>query len=94
MGSTTTGSADDAVELDGLGRPSERLYDRFEYDAVGREVRWNAVTTTEHDGLRVRVTDPLEHVTVTEQDPLGRIKAVTDAAGGVTRYSYGPFGGR
>ncbi|MDC0682432.1 RHS repeat-associated core domain-containing protein [Sorangium atrum] len=72
------------------------LYDRYEYDAVGREVRhttpWNAVTTTEYDGLRVRVTDPLDHVTVTEQDPLGRIKTVTDAADGITRYAYGPFG--
>ncbi len=72
------------------------LYDRYEYDAVGREVRhttpWNAVTTTAYDGLLVRVTDPLDHVTVTEQDPLGRIKTITDAADGITRYAYGPFG--
>ncbi|WP_437829842.1 RHS repeat-associated core domain-containing protein [Sorangium sp. So ce1153] len=75
---------------------SERLYDRYEHDAVGREVRrttpWNAVTTTEYDGLLARVTDPLEHVTVTEQDPLGRIESITDSADGITRYSYGPFG--
>ncbi|MGK3979630.1 hypothetical protein WMF38_48925 [Sorangium sp. So ce118] len=140
--STTTGGADDTVELDSLGRPirwwwygpepsqgsgdakrivqeirydalgehiarrsvpvsedtpeSERLYDRYEHDAVGREVRhttpWNAVTTTEYDGLLARFTDPLDHVTVTEQDPLGRTEAITDAAGGVTRYGYGPFG--
>ncbi|WP_437952580.1 RHS repeat-associated core domain-containing protein [Sorangium sp. So ce296] len=74
----------------------ERLYERYEHDAVGREVRhttpWNAVTTTAYDGLLVRVTDPLDHVTVTEQDPLGRIKTITDAADGITRYSYGPFG--
>ncbi|WP_437730195.1 RHS repeat-associated core domain-containing protein [Sorangium sp. So ce1335] len=74
----------------------ERLYERYEHDAVGREVRtttpWNAVTTTEYDGLLVRVTDALDHVTVTEQDPLGRTKAITDAADGITRYSYGPFG--
>ncbi|AUX30840.1 MULTISPECIES: RHS repeat-associated core domain-containing protein [Sorangium] len=141
---TTTGGADDTIELDGLSRPirwwwygpepepaqgasgakrimheigydalgehiarrsvpvredtpeRERLYDRFEYDAVGREVRhttpWNAVTTTEYDGWRVRVTDPLDHVTVTEQDPLGRTESITDAADGITRYSYGPFG--
>ncbi|AUX35802.1 MULTISPECIES: RHS repeat-associated core domain-containing protein [Sorangium] len=141
---TTTGGADDTIELDALGRPirwwwygpepepaqgagdakrilqeigydalgehiarrsvpvredtpeSERLYHRFEYDAVGREVRhttpWNAVTTTEYDGLRVRVTDPLDHVTVTEQNPLGRTESITDAADGITRYSYGPFG--
>ncbi|WP_437531191.1 RHS repeat-associated core domain-containing protein [Sorangium sp. So ce726] len=72
------------------------LYDRYEYDAVGREVRhttpWNATTTTEYDGLQVRVTDPLDHVTVTEQDTLGRIKTITDAADGITRYAYGPFG--
>ncbi|MDC0679024.1 RHS repeat-associated core domain-containing protein [Sorangium atrum] len=72
------------------------LYDRYEYDAVGREVRhttpWNATTTTAYDGLQVRVTDPLDHVTVTEQDPLGRIKTITDAADGITRYAYGPFG--
>ncbi|XXT49991.1 RHS repeat-associated core domain-containing protein [Sorangium sp. So ce542] len=141
---TTTGGADDTVELDGLGRPirwwwygpepepaqgagdakrilqeigydalgehiarrsvpvredtpeRERLYDRFEYDAVGREVRqttpWNAVTATEYDGLRVRVTDAHDHVTVTELDPLGRTASITDAADGITRYSYGPFG--
>ncbi|MGK3994888.1 RHS repeat-associated core domain-containing protein [Sorangium sp. So ce1024] len=74
----------------------ERLYERYEHDAVGREVRhttpWNAVTTTEYDGLLVRITDALDHVTVTEQDPLGRTKAITDAADGITRYSYGPFG--
>ncbi|WP_437738772.1 RHS repeat-associated core domain-containing protein [Sorangium sp. So ce1335] len=74
----------------------EVLYDRYEHDAVGREVRhttpWDAVTTTEYDGLHVRVTDPLEHVTVTEQDPLGRVKTIIDAASGVTRYTYGPFG--
>ncbi|WP_437731191.1 RHS repeat-associated core domain-containing protein [Sorangium sp. So ce1335] len=74
----------------------ERLYERYEHDAVGREVRtttpWNAVTTTEYDGLLVRVTDALDHVTVTEQDPLGRTKAITDAADGITRYSHGPFG--
>ncbi|WP_437732665.1 RHS repeat-associated core domain-containing protein [Sorangium sp. So ce1335] len=74
----------------------ERLYERYEHDAVGREVRhttpWNAVTTTEYDGLLVRVTNALDHVTVTEQDPLGRTKAITDAADGITRYSYGPFG--
>ncbi|MGK3962803.1 RHS repeat-associated core domain-containing protein [Sorangium sp. So ce118] len=140
--STTTGGADDTVELDSLGRPirwwwygpepsqrsdaarritqqiaydalgehvarrsvpvtqdtpeGEILYDRYEYDAVGREVRhttpWNAVATTEYDGLRVRVTDPLDHVTVTEQDPLGRTETISDAAGGSTRYGYGPFG--
>ncbi|XWJ68823.1 RHS repeat-associated core domain-containing protein [Sorangium cellulosum] len=74
----------------------ERLYERYEHDAVGREVRtttpWNAVTTTEYDGLLVRVTDALDHVTVTAQDPLGRTESINDAADGITRYGYGPFG--
>ncbi|WP_434041170.1 MULTISPECIES: hypothetical protein [Sorangium] len=74
----------------------ERVYERYEHDAVGREVRtttpWNAVTTTDYDGLLVRVTDALEHVTVTAQDPLGRTESITDAAGAITRYSCGPFG--
>ncbi|WP_437685624.1 RHS repeat-associated core domain-containing protein [Sorangium sp. So ce176] len=74
----------------------ERLYERYEHDALGREVRvttpWNAVTTTDYDGLLVRVTDALDHVTVTAQDPLGRAESVTDAADGITRYGYGPFG--
>ncbi|WP_434042141.1 MULTISPECIES: RHS repeat-associated core domain-containing protein [Sorangium] len=74
----------------------ERLYERYEHDAVGRDVRtttpWNAVTTTDYDGLLVRVTDALDHVTVTAQDPLGRAESITDAADGITRYSYGPFG--
>ncbi|WP_434041166.1 MULTISPECIES: RHS repeat-associated core domain-containing protein [Sorangium] len=74
----------------------ERLYERYEHDALGRDVRvttpWNAVTTTEYDGLLVRVTDALDHVTVTAQDPLGRAESITDAADGITRYGYGPFG--
>ncbi|XYI02243.1 hypothetical protein ACMHYB_21685 [Sorangium sp. So ce1128] len=47
---------------------------------------------TDHDGLRVEVTDALDHVTVVENAPLGQPAAVTDAALGVTRYAYGPFG--
>ncbi|WP_437485329.1 RHS repeat domain-containing protein [Sorangium sp. So ce1014] len=42
--------------------------------------------------MLTRVTDPLDRVTVTEQDPLGRTASITDAAGGITRYGYGPFG--
>ncbi|WP_437674122.1 RHS repeat domain-containing protein [Sorangium sp. So ce131] len=74
----------------------DMLYDAYEHDAVGREVRhttpWKAVVETEYEALRVRVTDELDHVTVVEKDPLGRTVAVTDAARGVTRYDYGPFG--
>jgi YD repeat-containing protein len=71
------------------------LYDVYEHDALGREVQhttpWNAVVKTDYDGLRVEVTEPGEHVTVIEQDPLGRMVSVTDAARGVIRYGYGPF---
>ncbi|XXY20357.1 RHS repeat-associated core domain-containing protein [Sorangium sp. So ce216] len=74
----------------------DMLYDVYEHDAVGREVRhttpWKAVVETEYDALRVRVTDELDHVTVVEKDALGRTVSVTDAASGVTRYDYGPFG--
>ncbi|XXX72068.1 RHS repeat-associated core domain-containing protein [Sorangium sp. So ce134] len=139
---TTTGGADDTVEVDSLGRPTrwlwygpsvegatgeprrlmqeiaydtrgeriarrsvpategtpqdDLLYDVYEHDAVGREVRhttpWGAVMETEYDGLRAEVTDPLGHVTVVGHDPLGRPVTVTDAALGVTRYTHGPFG--
>jgi RHS repeat-associated protein len=75
---------------------SELLFDVFEHDSVGREIRhttpWSAVTETSYEGLFVQVTDPLGHVTLAESDPLGRPVAVTDAIGGVTSYTYGPFG--
>jgi RHS repeat-associated protein len=75
---------------------NELLFDVYEYDAAGREVRhttpWNAVTQTSYEGLLVRVTDPLGNVTTTQQDPLRRPVAITDGANGITKYSYGPFG--
>jgi RHS repeat-associated protein len=75
---------------------SQLLFDVYEHDAAGREVRhttpWNAVTQTSYEGLLVRVTDPLGNVTTTQQDPLGRPAAITDAANGITKYAYGPFG--
>ncbi|WP_437729520.1 RHS repeat-associated core domain-containing protein [Sorangium sp. So ce861] len=79
------------------GTPQDDLlYDVYEHDAVGREVRhttpWGAVVETEYDGLRAEVTDALGHVTVIEHDPLGRPVTATDAAMGVTRYKHGPFG--
>jgi YD repeat-containing protein len=139
---TTSGGADDTIELDSLGRPvrwfwhgptlegptgkpprlmqkvaydplsgkvarrsvpvsegtaeSEMLFDVFEFDALGREVRhttpWSAVTETAYDGLLAQVTDPLENVTSTQVDPLGRPIVITDAAKGLTSYTYGPFG--
>ncbi|MEZ4297502.1 MAG: RHS repeat-associated core domain-containing protein [Polyangiaceae bacterium] len=72
------------------------LFDVFEHDALGREVRhispWGAVTTTSYDGLSVEETDALGNVTMTQRDALDRNVAVTDAAGGLTTYAYGPFG--
>ncbi|MEZ4295374.1 MAG: RHS repeat domain-containing protein [Polyangiaceae bacterium] len=50
------------------------LFDLFEHDALGREVRhiapWGAVTTTVYDGLLVEETDPLGQVTTTQTDAL------------------------
>ena len=40
----------------------------------------------------LRATDAGGYTTVTEQDALGRVVVVTDAAKGFTRYTYGPFG--
>jgi YD repeat-containing protein len=75
---------------------SKMLFDEYQFDAVGREVRhttpWKALVQTAYDGLLVKVTDPLKHVTTTELDPLGRPAAITDAAKGVTSYTWGPFG--
>src|SRR5262249_60895378 len=72
------------------------LYDRYQYDAVGREVQhttpWGALIQTAYDGLTVQVTDALLNVTRTEQDPLGRPVKITDAMLGTTQYVYGPFG--
>jgi RHS repeat-associated protein len=72
------------------------LYDVFERDAVGREVRhttpWGAPMLTAYNGSAVVVTDPLSNVTTTEKDSLGRPVKVTDAKLGVTQYGYGPFG--
>jgi YD repeat-containing protein len=72
------------------------LFDAYAFDALGREVRhttpWNAITETAYDGLLALVTDPLGYVTTTQLDPLGRPVAITDAAKGVTAYTYGPFG--
>ncbi|MEZ4310025.1 MAG: hypothetical protein R3F14_18450 [Polyangiaceae bacterium] len=69
------------------------LFDLFEQDALGREVRhvapWGAVTTTVYDGMGVEVTDPLGQVTTTQNDALDRTVTVTDAGGGVTSYDLG-----
>jgi YD repeat-containing protein len=75
---------------------SEVLFDVYEFDALGREVRhttpWNAITETAYDGLLAQVKGPLGDVTSTQLDPLGRPIAITDAAKGLTSYTYGPFG--
>ena len=75
---------------------SDLLFDLYEHDALGREVLhtmpWGAQVQTAYDGLSVRVTDARGEVTVAEHDALGRPVTITDAAKGVTRYTYGPFG--
>ncbi|NUQ77807.1 MAG: type IV secretion protein Rhs, partial [Polyangiaceae bacterium] len=72
------------------------LFDEYQFDALGREVRhttpWNAITKTAYDGHFVYITDALKNVTTTEHDPLGRPVEIIDAAKGKTSYSYGPFG--
>jgi RHS repeat-associated protein len=75
---------------------SEVLFDVYEFDVLAREVRhttpWKAITETAYDGLLAQVIDPLGNVTSTQLDPLGRPVAITDAAKGLTSYTYGPFG--
>ncbi len=74
-------------------------FDSYEFDSIGREIRhttpWNATTTTSHDGFIIESVDfahaPPLH-TRTELDALGRPKTITDAKGGTTKYTYGPFG--
>jgi len=81
------------------GTPEEQLlFDVFEFDSIGRELRhttpWGATTTTTYDGFIVdsadlTITPPLH--TLTEVDKLGRPVAITDAKQGITSYTYGPF---
>ena len=74
---------------------SEILFDVYEYDALGREVRhttpWNAAVQTAYDGLLVEVTDPLLNVTIIEHDALGRPVTITDAAKGRASWSTYDF---
>lgn len=81
------------------GTPDDQLlFDVFEFDSVGREIRhttpWNAATTTTYDGFVIDsadlTTSPPRH-TLTTLDELGRPVTITDAAKGKTSYSYGPF---
>ncbi len=79
------------------GTPDASLkFDEYEFDALAREIRhvtpWNAVTTTSYDGLLIDVTDPLLKHTATKFDTLSRPVTITDAANGLTKYTYGPFG--
>jgi RHS repeat-associated protein len=73
------------------------LYDEFEYDAIGREIKhttpWGAVTRTAYKGLTVDVTEPLLYVTSAQNDALERPVVINDAKNGLTKYGYGPFGG-
>jgi YD repeat-containing protein len=89
------GVARRSVPVSEMTPEEELLFDAYEYDAVGREVRhttpWNATTITNYKGSTVEVTDPLLNVTITENDALGRPVIITDAKKGTTNYTYGPF---
>src|SRR5207253_637818 len=72
------------------------LYHTFDHDAAGRVTKnttpWGSNTIYAYDGNFASVTDSAgtAHATV---DALGRPMDVTDKAGHVTKYTYGPFGG-
>ncbi len=92
-----SGKAAKRSVLTAADTPDDQLvYDVFEYDSLGREIRhttpWNATTTTNYEGFVIDSTDPLLQHTKTELDTLGRTIALTDAAQGKTNYAYGPFG--
>lgn len=76
--------------------PSQLLFDVYEFDAFAREVRhmtpWGALVQTSYDGAKVQITDAIGKQTTVTRDPLERPVEVTDAALGITHYTYGPFG--
>ena len=74
---------------------AQLLWDVYEYDAMGREIRhttpWNAVTTTQYNGQLIETTEPLQVETSTQLDTLGRVVKRVDAGPNATTYTYGPF---
>lgn len=73
----------------------------YEYDAVGRVVAESAprnqgggtrITRFQYDGLTTSQTDPKGNRTTRLVDALGRLRRVTDAAGGATSFQYDAFG--
>ena len=76
---------------------SVELADEWEYDGMGRVLRhlspWSAVTSYQYVGSEVIVTAPGGAVTKVRNDALGRPVNIRDPEGGVTLYTYGPFGG-
>ena len=74
---------------------NELLFDVYTYDALEREIRhttpWSATTTTKYDGFLIDVADSSLKHTITKTDTLGRPVNITDAAKGITAYTYGPF---
>ncbi|MBK9261560.1 MAG: VCBS repeat-containing protein [Polyangiaceae bacterium] len=75
---------------------AERKYHAFERDNLGRVTKhvspWATATETHYEGTKVRVVSPGAGMTTTEIDGLGRPIEVEDALGGITSYTYGPFG--
>jgi RHS repeat-associated protein len=73
----------------------------FEYDDLGRVTRQrepNAAgtgyddTVTTYNGLAVTRTNPKNQARTELSNGLGKLKQVTDAAGGITSYLYDPYG--
>jgi RHS repeat-associated protein len=79
------------------GTPDAQLHDDvFDYDATGRVARhttpWGLVTRYTYEGAVSKVTIGSAAPAIVAHDALGRPAEVTDAAGGTTKYQYGPFG--
>lgn len=76
------------------GDPTDR--ESWSYDGLDRVLLHKhadgALSRMQYEGMSLRHTDPLGHVTTTVLDAENQPVTVTDAAGTVTRYSFGPFG--
>src|SRR6185503_1948692 len=86
-----------SVPASELTPPADMRYDEYGYDALGRVIKhrapWGGTTLYAYYGSTVQVQDPLGYRSLIQNDGLGRPVAITDNAGGLTSYAYGPFGG-
>jgi RHS repeat-associated protein len=77
-----------------------QMASRQEFDVLGRvkkqctldEGAREQCTTTDYQGLKRVLTDPLTHNRTEIRDVLGQLTQVTDALAGVTTLAYEPFG--